>query len=67
MSEEITYDIENQLITIAEPDRKYAVDLREKLFKFAAETIRFLTLVPRQKEFDVFRNQLSKSAKSVGA
>jgi four helix bundle protein len=67
LNKEITYEIENQLITIAEPDGKYAVDLREKLFNFAAETIRFLMILPGQMEFDVFRNQLSKSATSIGA
>ena len=67
MKEVFTYDIDNKLITISEPDKKYTVDLRKKLFDFAADTIRFLMTLPRQKEFDVFRNQLSKSATSIGA
>jgi len=34
-------------IKIKEPEKTYKVDLREKLFNFAAETIRFLPTLPR--------------------
>lgn len=67
MKEEITYNFEEQIITVTESDKKYTIDLRNKLFNFAANTIRLLMILPKQKEFDVFRNQLSKSATSIGA
>jgi four helix bundle protein len=35
--------------------------------QFAVDVMRFLNTLPNNKEFDVFRYQLSKSATSVGA
>ncbi len=46
---------------------RYTSDLRGRLFRFAANTIRLIMSLPGKKEFDVFRWQLSKSATSIGA
>jgi len=46
---------------------KYEIDLEEKILQFALSTIRFLSLLPVRREFDVISYQLSKSATSIGA
>lgn len=63
------YDIvfENEGWIVCDSQSKYAVDLRERLFLFAVDTFRFLGTLPRNKEYDVFRYQLSKSSTSIGA
>lgn len=43
------------------------VDLRERLLGFAVDSIKFLGTLPPRKEYDVFRNQVSKSSTSMGA
>ena len=45
----------------------YKVDLKDKIFVFVVNTMRFLMKLPHTKELDVLRYQLSKSATSVGA
>lgn len=45
----------------------YKRDLEERLLKFAVDTIIFLKTLPYKIEYNVLRNQLSKSATSVGA
>lgn len=52
---------------IKEKGREYAIDLRQRLFIFAVDSIKFLMTLPPRKEFDVFRYQLSKSTTSMGA
>ena len=52
---------------VKEMESKYKVDLRKRLFVFAVDTIKFLGTLPKNKEYDVFRYQLSKSATSMGA
>ena len=52
---------------IKEEDSKYDVDLKDRLFRFAVDTIKFLGTLPFKKEYDVFRYQLSRSATSMGA
>ena len=42
-------------------------NFKDRLFKFAVDTIKFLMTLPNRGEFDVFRNQLSKAATSMGA
>ena len=42
-------------------------NFKDRLFKFAVDTIKFLMALPNRREFDVFRNQLSKAATSMGA
>ncbi len=45
----------------------YKKVLQERLFRFSVELFNLLFTLPKQKEFDVFRYQLSKSGTSVGA
>ena len=59
--------IDNDLIVIMDSAGKYEINLEEKLLQFALKTIRLISLIPYKREFDVFRNQLSKSATSIGA
>ena len=59
--------IDDSIIKAEDLRSKYEVNLEEKLLQFALETIRLLSYVPYKREFDVFRNQLSKSATSIGA
>jgi four helix bundle protein len=47
--------------------QKYQVDLSQRLIDFSINTIQFLSRLPRRKEFNVFIDQLSKSATSIGA
>lgn len=65
MEYEISFTGKN--LVIKEKGREYAIDLRQRLFNFAVDSIRFLMTLPPRKEFDVFRYQLSKSATSMGA
>ena len=57
----------NEIFVINEKHIKYRIDLRKRLFEFAANVIRLLMKLPVRKEFDVLRYQLSKSATSIGA
>ena len=59
--------IDDNLFVLKDFRGKYEIDLEEKLLQFSLKTIRFLSLIPYKREFDVFRNQLSKSATSIGA
>jgi len=52
---------------IEDTKSKYEINLEDKLLQFALKIIRMLSLIPYKREFDVFRNQLSKSATSIGA
>ncbi|MBL7086346.1 MAG: four helix bundle protein [Candidatus Cloacimonetes bacterium] len=47
--------------------KKYEKDLYERLIQFAINTFKFLKSLPKDKEYDVFRYQLSKAATSIGA
>ncbi len=47
--------------------KKYENDLMERLIQFAVKTFKFLKTLPHDKEYDVFRYQLSKAATSIGA
>jgi len=42
-------------------------DLRERLLDFSVRVLKFLSMLPYRKEYDVLRYQLSKSATSIGA
>ncbi len=48
-------------------DREFVEKLRERLLDFAVDILRFLNSLPYNKEFDVLKYQLSKSATSIGA
>ena len=43
------------------------LDLKERLLLFSVNILNFLKVLPKSKEYDVLRNQLSKSATSIGA
>ena len=58
---------QDQKFIIKEKNSKYDVDLKDRLFRFAVDTIKFLGTLPFKKEYDVFRYQLSRSATSMGA
>ena len=60
-------DIKDCQYLIEDIKSKYEIDLEEKILQFALGTIRFLSLLPVRREFDVIRYQLSKSATSIGA
>ena len=60
------YNAKKRLI-IKEIQGQYVVDLKKRLFDFAANCIRLLNYIPYRKEYEVFRYQLSKSATSIGA
>ena len=47
--------------------KKYEVDLEERLIDYAITTFELIKTIPRDREFDVFRYQLSKSVTSIGA
>ena len=50
-----------------EKDKHIVRDLQERLLDFVVKTIQFLRTIPHNKEYDVFRYQLSKSSSSMGA
>ena len=58
---------DNNEFFVKEGKKRYKVELNNRLFRFAVDTIQFLGTLPEKKEFNVFRYQLSKSATSIGA
>ena len=66
MEYEINFD-NYKKIEIRESKNSYAINLSERLLKFAVDIIKFLFLLPYIKEMEVFRFQLSKSGTSIGA
>ncbi len=63
------YDAENKIVKkyIKDVEGKYSVSLTKRLFKFAIRAFALLKTIRKEKDYDVFRYQLSKSATSVGA
>ena len=57
----------NEILLVNELQKKYTINLRERLFKFAIDTFKILGELPLKREYDVFRQQLSRSATSIGA
>ena len=47
--------------------KKYKIDLEERLINYTVKTIKYLKTIPFNKEYDIFRYQLSKSTSSCGA
>jgi len=58
--------VENNFF-VSDLEKRYQVDLRERLLKFAVLTIKFVGTLPDKKEYHVFKYQLSKSVTSIGA
>ncbi|WP_457618694.1 four helix bundle protein [Lutibacter sp.] len=52
---------------IREKESRYEIDLREKLLQFSIDTLKFLKTIPYRKEYEVLRDQLSRSVTSIGA
>jgi len=65
----MNYDLENNIIKaeIKDVESKYSIKLTNRLFQFAIKTFGLLKTISKEKEYDVFRYQLSKSATSIGA
>jgi len=64
---EYRVDIQSDKIKVGEQDGKYQINLEDRFLQFSIDVIRFLIKLPKTREFDVIRNQLSKSATSIGA
>ena len=58
---------ENATSIVSEPGEVYTAILQERMLDFAVKTFEFLKTMPYRREYDVFRNQLSKSSTSIGA
>jgi len=69
VDEQVKYDVsfEKRKIVVKEKPQKYVINLNQRLLVFAVDIIKFLSNIPTKREFDVIRNQLSKSATSIGA
>lgn len=52
---------------IRDVTNKYDIKLDERLFIFALDTFKLLGNLPYRREYDVFKQQLSRSATSMGA
>jgi four helix bundle protein len=52
---------------VKEIEKKYKTDLRQRLLNYSVNTLKLLMKLPRKRELDVIRYQLSKSATSIGA
>ena len=52
---------------VNEVGENFSSKLHDRLLRFAINSIKFLSSLPRNKEYDVFRVQLSRSATSIGA
>ena len=63
------YEFQNKKIVqfVNEVEIKYSVNLTKRLYRFALDIFSLLKTIRKEKEFDVFRYQLSKSATSIGA
>jgi four helix bundle protein len=63
------YDISSPEVRylVRETEKKYKTDLRQRLLNYAVNSLKLLMKLPHEKEFDVIRYQLSKSATSIGA
>ena len=64
---EYQVDIQSDKIIVGEKDGKYQINLEDRFLQFSIDVIRFLIKLSKTREFDVIRNQLSKSATSIGA
>lgn len=67
MKYEYKINLDNKGLMIFDKTEKYKIDLRERLLDFTVNTIQFLGTLPNKNEYNVFKNQISKSASSMGA
>ena len=63
------YNAESKIIKqyIKDVEGKYPVSLTQRLFRFAIRVFGLLKTISHEKDYNVFRYQLSKSATSIGA
>ena len=59
--------IENNRIAVEEERGKYKINLNERFLQFAVDVIEYSFSLPKLREFDSIKYQLSKSATSIGA
>ena len=52
---------------IKEENKRYNIDLRERVLNFAVQLLKYISGLPKAQEFGVMRLQLSKSGTSIGA
>jgi len=64
---EYRVDIWSDKIIVGEKDGRYPINLEDRFLQFSVDIIKLLIKIPKAREFDVIRNQLSKSATSIGA
>jgi four helix bundle protein len=67
MKDENFYTSDYHLEIVAEINNNYKISLDKRIFNFAVKVLNLLTRLPKFREFDVFKNQLSKSSTSIGA
>ena len=65
MSIYLADDVITQIVK--DQSHQYNIDLRERLLNFAVATLKSMRNIPNQRELDVIKYQLSKSATSIGA
>ena len=58
---------DRKTIIIKERAGNYPINLDERFLQFAVDVVKFIMKLPKIREMDVFRNQLSISATSIGA
>ena len=63
-----TYSLDDIVLQVLkEENEKYAIDLRERILNFAVQLFKLIASLPKDKEFDVIRIQISRSGTSIGA
>jgi len=65
--EKIHFTSKNNLKIISDVNKEYEIPLDKRIFNFAVSVLNLLTFLPYNREFDVFKSQLSKSSTSIGA
>ncbi len=63
--DEYEFDVNYNLVS--DKNSNYQIDLKSRFLDFAVDSLRFLSTIPDQKEYNVLKYQLSKSATSIGA
>ena len=50
--------VDDQRLVVYDNQKRYEIDLRERLLDFVVDTMKYLATIPYKKEYDVFRIQL---------
>ena len=59
--------VEKNRIAVEEQKGQYKINLEERFLQFAVDVIKYLFSLPKLREYDSIKYQLSKSATSIGA